>query len=291
MVLERLSGAAGRGAGGFLGGIFNNIGVVAIALGLGALFLFRGDIRGAFGSLGESLGDFGSVELPDIQLPTINFPEITFPTFEFPTIEFPTIAIPDVLGGAGEAIGGAGEQAAGFFEGLQDQFNQFIGGIFGGVQVPPQFEGAGTPEDPFIVPSGPAGGGIPIVDELIAIFTPAPEQDFGVTIDPSLVGQVGGGFVGGGPSFEGGTIFQTPIENLSLSQIIDMFNVTASQAADILAQAQGFTPEEQAFLDQGPVDVGGFIGGGPPAVSDPQFEGLTPEQIAAILTGGNISNF
>jgi len=67
--------------------------------------------------------------------------------------------------------------------------------------------------------------------------------------------------------------------------------VTASQAANLKAIAQGFTPEEEQFL-QGSQDVGGFFTGfNPPAVSDPQFQGLTPQEIALRLTGGNIQNF
>jgi len=75
--------AAGRGAGGFLGGLFNNPGVVILGGLAIALVFFSGDIRKAFGSLGESIGSIGDIELPDITLPTINFPEINidFPDF------------------------------------------------------------------------------------------------------------------------------------------------------------------------------------------------------------------
>jgi len=97
-------------------------------------------------------------------------------------------------------------------------------------------------------------------------------------------------FFGGGPSFMGGSINITPLENLSLNQIIEQEMVTASQAANLLAIAQGFNQGELAFLNQGMVDVGGFVAGGPPATSA-GFEGLTPEEIALQLTGGNISNF
>ena len=86
--------------------------------------------------------------------------------------------------------------------------------------------------------------------------------------------------------------FETPIEFLSLNQIIEMgLAETASEAASLRAEAIGFTPEEESFLTQGEVDVGGFVAGGPSAVSDPVFEGLTAEEIALRLTGGNISNF
>jgi len=102
-------------------------------------------------------------------------------------------------------------------------------------------------------------------------------------------------FQGGGPSFIGGQIFETPISNLSLSQIIDQFNVTASQAANIKAIAQdGF-----GDFDFG-TNTGGGIGSIIPSissllpsvnVSSNQFEGLSAQEIALKLTGGNISNF
>jgi len=102
MVLERFSGAAGRGAGGFLGGLFNNPGVVIIA-GIGiALFLFRDKISDAFGSLGESIGNIGNIEFPDISFPEITFPEITFPSFPditFPEFNFNLPSLPGLPGG------------------------------------------------------------------------------------------------------------------------------------------------------------------------------------------------
>jgi len=102
-------------------------------------------------------------------------------------------------------------------------------------------------------------------------------------------------FQGGGLSFIGGQIFETPIANLSLSQIIDQFNVTASQAANIQAIAQ----DDFGDFDFG-TNTGGGIGSIIPSissllpslnVSSSQFEGLSAQQIALQLTGGNISNF
>jgi len=73
-----------RAAGSFLGGIFNNPGIVIIGLVLGGLFIFRNRISEAFGSLGEGLGNI-NIQLPEIKLP--DFPEINFP--DFPEINFP----------------------------------------------------------------------------------------------------------------------------------------------------------------------------------------------------------
>jgi len=92
MVLNRVAEAGGRGAGGFLGGILNNPGTVAILAIVAALILFRGDIRSAFASIPEAIGNIGNVQFPDINFPAFEFPQITFPEFpafpEFPSFDF-----------------------------------------------------------------------------------------------------------------------------------------------------------------------------------------------------------
>lgn len=100
MVLSRLSEAGGRGAGGFLGGIANNPGVIIIVAIIAALVLFRGDISRAFAGFGENLGKVELPSLPqlpslNIQFPDITFPSITFPSFEFPSFEFPSFSFPE----------------------------------------------------------------------------------------------------------------------------------------------------------------------------------------------------
>jgi len=105
--------------------------------------------------------------------------------------------------------------------------------------------------------------------------------------------QTGQQFQGGGLSFIGGSVSEIPIDRLSLGGIIDRFNVTASQASDIRARA----------LD----DFGGFDFGtntgdaldpfiqsqlsNQGQVSNQAFQGLSAQEIALRLTGGNISNF
>jgi len=177
---------------------------------------------------------------------------------------------------------------SGFFAGIGDFFKDFKLPTFELPSLPSfpsfpeaipeegdtSFIGPVQPDKPFMLPPT----SLPIV------------QDFGVTVAPTLLDDIIQPFTGGGISFEGGTIFETPIENLSLSQIIDKFMVTASQAADIKAQAIGFTPEEQIFLGQGQeISPLGDIAS-MPAVTE-GFQGLTPEQIFLQLVGGNISNF
>jgi len=271
-----------KSAGSFLGGIFNNPGVVILA-GLAILLLFfQKDIREAFGSFGES---FGKIELPDITLPEITFPEIKFP--DFPDFKFPDIT--NIFGGGQDvgtdvdkllAAGGTPQDV----EALLTEEERLLDPN----RDPTKFL---PPDLPTRQPIGEIFPDQPVsISDFINRFTKPTEQDFGVTVSPALLDETQG-FIGGGISFEGGTIFETPIENLSLSQIINKFMVTASQAANIKAQAIGFTPEEQAFLNQGQeISPLGDIAS-QPAVSGPQFAGLTPEQIALRLTGGNISNF
>jgi len=250
-------------AGQFAGGFFNNPGALAavaiVTAILAALVIFRNDIRGFLGQ---------EIQLPDITLPSINLPSFELPSFELPSFELPSFELPSINLPSFE------------LPSFEDIFGVPLPEI-GDVDFTDVGQAGARGE------RGGAGEQVPV----LPIPQPVFNELFDIPISPGLLDDVIGPFEGGGPSFEGGFIFETPIENLSLSQIIEMFNVTASQAADILAQAQGFTPEQEAFLTQGPVDVGGFVAGGPPAVSDPAFEGLTPEEISLMLTGGPISNF
>lgn len=105
-------------------------------------------------------------------------------------------------------------------------------------------------------------------------------------------------FRGGGQSFIGGTVREIPIDRLSLGGIIDRFNVTASQAADIRARAQ----DDFGGFNFG-TNTGSGIGGvfsdplintqlsNQGQVSDQQFAGLSATRIAQLLTGGSITNF
>jgi len=98
-------------------------------------------------------------------------------------------------------------------------------------------------------------------------------------------------FVTPGSNVPGGAIFETPIANLSLSQIIDKFMVTASQAANILAIAKDDFGDFDFGTNTG-LGIGSFVPSGLGGnVSDPQFQGLSATEIANLLTGGNIQNF
>jgi len=102
--------------------------------------------------------------------------------------------------------------------------------------------------------------------------------------------------LGGGISFAGGTTTFGDANNIidTLSEVLGIFpNLTASQAANALFANPNLTGNEFAAIT--PIQ---------PSISsagiDPEqiinnasggFSGLTPEQIAFILTGGNIQNF
>jgi len=263
-------------AGQFAGGFLNNPGALA-AIGIvvsiiTTLVIFRNDIRDFFGGISEGFGNI------DITLPTISFPEITFPTFELPSFELPSFELPSFedifMVPAPEPVGTEIDIA--LSEGATVEDIQNIIGIDPDdpnqdptkflPPVPeegdPDFIGPIQPDEPFMLP------------EIEPAPIPLPDPISPIT-----------GF--GGPSFEGGTIFETPIENLSLNQIIEMgLAETASEAANLLAIAQGFTPEEEAFLGQQGT-IGGISVMEPtgPAVSDPTVAGLTPEEIFAQLFG------
>jgi len=276
--------------------------------------------------------DFPDFKFPDITFPTFEFPTIEFPDFniDFPDFDFGGLgdffggageAVGEAVGGAGEAIGGAvggaGEAAGDFFGNLQDQFNNFISGLTGGTtpqgaavgglspqeiaalpDIQDDIEGL-TPAQAFgFIEKGIIPTGFKVVNgQLVQEGAPLPDvfvQD--LTVKSFLLDEPTQVFEGGGLSFEGGSILETPIANLSLSQIIDKFMVTASQAANIKAIAEDDFGDFDFGTNTG-LGIGSVIGtipqisGGGTNVSDPMFAGLSPEEIALQLTGGNISNF
>ena len=278
MVVKKAAATAGAGAGGFLGGLFNNPGVIILgALAIIILF-FQGDIRRAFGSLGEGISQgIGGLGNIDITLPEFNFPDITFPDITLPSLfpEAPPSQFPDLPPGGLEGIplepGGVNPPEAptaptpidvALSEGATPSDIADIIGIQ--PDDPNQAPGLFQPPTQELPPL--AGSIAQIIDQLVPIPSPT-------TIPESQL-NIGG--------FQGEAI-SAPLGALPLSQIIEMFNVTASQAANIqfIAQ-QGGDPFALP---------GNIFGENPPAVSDPAFAGLSPEEIALQLTGGNISDF
>jgi len=313
-----------RAAGSFLGGIFNNPGVVILGGLAIALLFFSKDIRNAFGSLGESFGKI-DITLPEIKLP--EFPDIKFPDITFP--EFPDFTS--------------------IFQGFQDQLSSLAGQTVevpgGTLTIPPDTtvtpEGTVTSTTPPTIDLGLEPGGLDPLGEIsfnrlrseiisgltrrgftqsqvfaafrdvefsqgfgeldrilqqfntpFTQFTPLVEQDLG--FDDTVLNLIGTSqeFTGGGVGFQGGVINPTPIT--TLTQVIDLFpGITASQAADFLGEFSGILPE--AALLQG-FDVRNITSapGDPPQVfnqtSIPGLSG-TPEQIFKLLFPNIISNF
>jgi len=302
---------------GILSTLAKNPTLIALgALGIG-LFVFRDKISDFFSNitggaetanlLGENLLSNlqGTQDLllginkffTDFKFPT--FEDFEFPSFEFPEFkfEFPSFDFGGLFG-PGPMMPQKMVEDTGLFTPAQlaecQCGSSIVQDAFGNVnQVCKQCAKPLGPDPNLAKEPSDAELFAKDFPETFQDLTPAQMfavQDKGVDIKSFLVDQPLQQFQGFGPSFQGGSIFETPIENLSLSQIIDKFMVTASQAANLKAIAEGFTPEEEKFL-QGSQDVIGFTGFNPPAVSDPQFQGLTPEEIALQLTGGNIQNF
>jgi len=286
-----------RSAGSFLGGIFNNPGIIILGALAIALLFFQKDIKNAFGSLGSSLGD---ITLPEINLPTINLPTINLPSFEFPSFEFPKFEFPSIFGGNGleqpqkmvEDTGLLTQEETLACECGSTITQDAFGNVNNVCKQCAVVDTALPSLDPALnVPVLPAGTGSGILD-VINFLGLTPAQEF--------VSNLPGGFEvfqTPGSSFVGAQINPTPIQNLSLSQIIDMFDVTASQAANIKAISE----DDFGDFDFGTNTGGGigsvipsiqqFIGGSDVNVSSSQFEGLSAQEIANILTGGNIQNF
>jgi len=307
--------AKAKAAGSFFGAIFGNPVVALVLLGLGALLIFRKDITNFLDK------GIGNITLPEIKLPDITFPE-------FPTITFPELSFPDFgnifegfqeqqsnfLQGITDLFkGGAIPQPQKMVEdtGLLSQEDvlkcqcgsSIVQDAFGNVNevcktcavtdtaLPsldpalnvPQLElppFAGSLE--FLIGSGQIGGSPPPPQPLL-------EQEAEIII-PAV--DISG--LGGGPSFIGGTT--TLGSNIvdTLTEVLQAFpNLSASQAANLLSENQGLTQTEFSMISPFAPSISS-AGGDPEQIVNQAsggFSGLTPEQIAFILTGGNIQNF
>jgi len=251
-------------------------------IGLGAVVIIGILIFTQFQKLG---GFLGSLKFPEIKLPEINIlgPSLT-DTRSLTELGLigPIQPTPENLIGPSEnqgvGLGGAvGDRLREFMN--RNEKDEFIGGVGGGLL---DFLGLDF-ADPDVTEAAPsntlnAGGDISEQKEA-QIQNPFGQQ-----------------FFGGGPSFIGGQVLETPIANLSLSQIIDRFGVTASQAADIRARELDDFGDFDFGTNQG-LGIGSIIPSissflsSSGAVSDSQFQGLSATEIALRLTGGNISNF
>jgi len=299
---ERAASAGARTAGSGIGaGIGTALsspfgfGALAVVALLAGLFIFRDKISEAFaGGIGGVNVSLPAINLPEFKFPDFDFkfpdfdfkfPEIKFPDFSFPSLFPPTEKTPTTEGLVPDP------ETNGFKLPADKSLTEVVlGGLFpdktvsdvgliGPTLPPAEVDIVGGEVSPFATP----------------IKTLVEQSMARLVIQEST--KLPFGFEGGGPSFEGGTIFETPIENLSLNQIIERFNVTASQAADIRARASDDFGDFDFGVNTGQgigslfPQVFSIIGSPDINVSDPAFQGLTAQEIALRLTGGSISNF
>jgi len=141
--------------------------------------------------------------------------------------------------------------------------------------------------------------------DLERILFEANQGKFTPTNQPTGLDNMGVGFdvpfndplgLGGGGSFIGGTTTFGDETNIidTLSEVLAIFpNLTASQAADALAENAGLTGNQFAQIDPDIINISS-AGIDPEQIlnntSDPSLSGLTPEQIFQKLFG-NIQNF
>jgi len=272
-----------KSAGSFLGGILNNPGAIILGgITIGLLF-FSGDIRKAFGSFGES---FGKIELPPINLPDINFPDFNFPEITFPNFDF---KFPDFNFGSN-------------LVGFKEQIDKIIEQVSN--PLDPGREEGSTPE-PDVIPDTTGGmadrlrGVIdPIMDPtitdspLVQVFRPADfiEERTGVSFGTEIIvpgaDELG---LGGGPSFIGGST--TFGDNLidTFNEVLNIFPfLRANQIDDLLIQNPGLTASQFRLINPIPESSLSSEGVDPPQMtvtSNPDFQGLTPEQIFKIISG------
>jgi len=314
-----------RAAGSFLGGIANNPGIILLGLGLGALFIFRDRISEAFGSIpGAIAGGIGDI---NIQLPSIELPQITFPELpSLPSLDFLGGLFnqqpKDISGETFEQDGAPGMfgqdttiTPEGIIEGkpptvdlgvspgqisptgeiafnqlksqVFDTLTQTLGlspseafGALKDVSFQDGLKGLDAVLQSFNQPGGLQG---------IAGFDDTFDQ-FGDTV-LNLIGTPQE-FTGGGVGFQGGVINPTPIT--TLTQVIDLFpGITASQAADFLAEFSGILPEAALLQGGDVINISTAPGDPPQQFNQTSIPGLsgTPEEIFKFLFPNIISNF
>jgi len=290
-----------------------------IAKGIGGL---GENLLGGLGNIDIKLPD---IKFPDFSFPDFSFPEIKFPDFSFPDFEFPdfTSQFQGFQEQFTNLFTGFQEQFDKFefpvipplFKDEDDDTTTSGGGFGDDPRRPPPpvrpglsgFEIANlpdiaddieglTPAQSFaFIERGVIPTGFEVVDGILQNIMQQVQPVVQPFVQPQPVpSTLPSGFelfVTPGSNVPGGAIFETPIANLSLSQIIDKFMVTASQAANILAIAKDDFGDFDFGTNTG-LGIGSFVPSGLGGnVSDPNFQGLTAQEIANLLTGGNIQNF
>jgi len=324
---ERVASAGARTAGSGVGAALSSpFGFVG--LGLAAVIILIVIFRKDIGKFFEGLKFPELPSFPDITFPEFpKFPDITFPSFDFP--EFPKIEFPEfpdftnifqeqqnaflkLINDFNLSISGnipkptkmvedTGLLPAGTCKCGSTITQDAFGNVNQTCKICDMVDTSLPSQDPALnVPTngdfvGGIGGGL--LDFLG--LTPAqqfaldkglsPEQEAQIIIPPVDIS----GF-GGGPSFIGGTT--TLGSNIvdTLTEVLQAFpNLSASQAANLLESNQGLTQTEFSMISPFNPSISS-AGGDPEQIINQAsggFSGLTPEQIAFILTGGNIQNF
>jgi len=231
-------------------------------------------------------------QIPNIEFPDFNFPEINFPnpfsgegqeqiqdavdsatdvTQDIVSDEFTNVPEEDrtPVDALGAGLGGA-------FGGISEFFNSLLGDVN---QNQPEIQG----------PIGPLQEERPLdLTQLVENLRPQVAPDNASIPVPQGVEHA----FGGGPSFIGGQIFPDEID--TLAEVIDEFNVPANIADDILAELQGddfdgFDFGTNTGILNNPELAPSLPSQG--AVSNPEFTGLSAEEIMQRILGGNINKF
>jgi len=321
----------GRGIGAALSSPFG-FGALAIGGLLIGLFLFRDRISNFLSSVPAqitgALPDI-TINLPSIELPS--FPEITLPTLpdapDFGSIfeqffNFFQQQQQDVSGEEFQQDGQTGmfgeettfDPNTGIIEGTpptidlgvspseldplgEIAFNQLKSMLFNTLTNLGQ-----TPSQAFNLLKDiefEGGAGRAKLDEVLQSFNvpftpPLPPDTSTFGFDDTVLNLIGTPqeFTGGGQGFMGGVINPTPIT--TLSQVIALFpTITASQAANFLAEHSGILPEEALQIG---FEVPSFSGSpdDPPQMfnqSSLGTQGISPEELFKLLFPNLISNF
>ena len=184
------------------------LGTVAVLAGVGGF-----KIRELLGGLTNPLENVELPSLPNISLPDISLPEIN-------------VNLPDL----GNAVQNAQETTQNI---VSDEFTN----------VPEEDR---TPFDALGAGLGGAFAGIGSFfgnlvnqqSEPVQNLTPTPEErsigNQSILQSLGVSSEINQSFEGGGPSFQGGIVRETPLN--SLSDVIDRFGVGATEANDILAR-------------------------------------------------------
>jgi len=307
--------AVAKSIGSGLGAIFNNPGALALGLVAVGLFIFRDKISN-FVQTG-----FDNFKFPEIKLPEFpTFPDITFPDFpQFPEITFPEFPdftnifqgfqdqLDSIVGGT---IGGTTVSPTNPPSEPTPVDDPVLDSPLG--PITPGENCVLMPDGTVVCDSGPTFDVCVAFPELCQTG-PSNTDPFdgsegfiGPVQPPGTLPTQPGFEVGPGSPFIGGpgTGMDVPLtgvttfgDNLidTLSEVLNIFtNLTASQASNLLFDNPGLTGNEFAQLNPFGSSSISSAGGDPEQIinnSSGDFSGLTPEQIANILTGGNINNF